>query len=90
MPQQMLQTRLITKETGETIDSASMAQMETGEAPTREVGEEAEVEAGSLNLPIKYAQRGHTAVQCFYRFDKTYPGSNHSAKEEDKFAFLTS
>ncbi|KAI5429187.1 hypothetical protein KIW84_033975 [Lathyrus oleraceus] len=43
----MLQTRLVTKETGETIDLASMAQMETGEAPTREVGEEAEVEAGS-------------------------------------------
>lgn len=43
MPQQMLQTRLITKETEETIDLSSMAQMETREASTREVEEEAEV-----------------------------------------------
>jgi hypothetical protein len=32
----------------------------------------------------------HTVVQCFYKFDKTYSGSNHSAEEEEKSAFLAS
>lgn len=36
------------------------------------------------------SKTGHTAVQCFYRFDKTYSGSNHSAEEEEKSAFLAS
>lgn len=29
-------------------------------------------------------------MQCFYRFDKTYSGSNHSAEQEEKSAFLAS
>lgn len=36
------------------------------------------------------SKTGHTSVQCFYRFDKTYSGSNHSAEEEEKSAFLAS
>lgn len=72
MPQQMLQTKLITKETGKTIDLDSMAQMETGEAPTREVKEEEEVEVGSLNLPVKYAQRLVTQ-QCGASIGLTKP-----------------
>lgn len=36
---------------------------------------------------------GHTAVQCFYRFDKSYTGSNHYAennKQENHSAFIAS
>lgn len=68
-----------------------MAQMETGEAPTREVGDKAEVETGSLNIHLKYAQRLVTQ-QCNASIGLTKPtqGSNHSIEEEEKYAFLAS
>lgn len=67
------------KETRETIDLASMAQMETGEAQTREVGEE----AGSLNLPVKYAQRLVTQ-QCSASIGLTKPTQDQITQQKRK------